>query len=250
MHLASLVVAAKVRGMTGADVDSPLGVCLCGCGEPARVRYRPGHDQRHVDILVRQVRTGGSVDLLDALPTPALRAKAERLLGVAPGDATVGGEVRRLSRELAQMHPSDSSAQRSAEALILAALERSVGQRLTPGRLVLPGGAVVQVDGVCRDPDVLVEVFAHQGRLRGGQVHKVSADVLKLVTVRQLVLPDARLIVALADAQAAASVTGWRLESALAWGVEIVVVDLPEGERARLVQAQHRQRMVNAGESR
>ena len=78
---------------------------------------------------------------------------------------------------------SDSSTQRDAERLILDAVARSVGVLLTPNRLTLRNGAFVDVDGVATDESVLVEVFAHQGHLKGGQRHKIAGDALKLISI-------------------------------------------------------------------
>jgi hypothetical protein len=38
-------------------------------------------------------------------------------------------------------------------------------------------GASVDVDGVAEDGSVLVEVFAHQGPLKGGRRHKIATDI-------------------------------------------------------------------------
>lgn len=100
---------------------------------------------------------------------------------------------------------------------------------------------------MCDEPLTLVEVFAHQGRLRGGQLHKTSTDVLKLLTVRRLLLPDARLVLAMAGDEAARSLTGWRRVAAREWGVDIVVVRIPDEARAGIAAAQVRQQMVNPG---
>jgi hypothetical protein len=73
--------------------------------------------------------------------------------------------------------------------------------------------------------DVLVEVFAHQGRMRPGQINKVAKETLKLVTLSQQ-RPAARLILAFADQTAARCVQGrsWLSEAIVAWNVEIFVV--------------------------
>lgn len=119
-----------------------------------------------------------------------------------------------------------------------------------PATLKLAGGARVDVDGVADDRSVFVEVFAHQGRLRGGQFHKVARDALKLITLRRE-HPGARLIVAFGDETAAACVTGrsWLAEALRTWGVEVLVVDVGADVRAGLVAAQARQVMVNAAPS-
>lgn len=77
-------------------------------------------------------------------------------------------------------HPSGSREQRDAEPLILAGVAEVLGTLLAPRRLHLPGGTSVDVDGVGEDPLVLVEVYAHQGALRGSQPKKLATDALKL----------------------------------------------------------------------
>jgi hypothetical protein len=55
------------------------GTCYCGCGaQTARNRaYRPGHDARHAGQVARAILGTGRQDLLDTLPTQALRDKAQ-----------------------------------------------------------------------------------------------------------------------------------------------------------------------------
>ncbi len=72
-------------------------------------------------------------------------------------------------------HASSSQEQLDAEPLILADVSNHFGcVQLKPRSLCLENGARVDVDGVAEDESVLVEVFAHQGALRGGQIHKVA----------------------------------------------------------------------------
>jgi hypothetical protein len=143
-------------------------------------------------------------------------------------------------------HLSDSSAQRAAEPLILAAVAAQLGVSLTPKRLTLPGGATADVDGVSDDESVLVEVFAHQGALKGGQRGKIARDTLKLITLGRH-RPGARLILALADARAARPLTAksWLGEALARWKVEVLVVDLDDAVREGIRAAQVRQVMVN-----
>ncbi len=103
---------------------------------------------------------------------------------------------------------------------------------------------MVQPDGVATDQSVFVEVFAHVGKLKGGQKHKVSTDALKLLAIRDS-LPEARLILAFADEAAAASVSGWKAEMLKANGIEVHTVDLNEDDRTKIEAAQARQTMVN-----
>lgn len=58
--------------------------CLCGCGDTpsmASSRYLPGHDRRHIEQLVVNVRAGGSEDDARAeLTTPEARGEFDRRL--------------------------------------------------------------------------------------------------------------------------------------------------------------------------
>lgn len=95
---------------------------------------------------------------------------------------------------------------------------------------------------------MFVEVFAHQGPLKGGQRHKIAGDVLKLVTLGKA-RPAARLVLAFADEDAAKQVKnkGWLAEAVVTWGIEVLVIDLPDDVREGLRGAQRRQVMVNPG---
>lgn len=61
---------------------STTGNCLCQCGETTskKANYRPGHDARHFATIAREIAANPRrrASLLDTLPSPALRAKAER----------------------------------------------------------------------------------------------------------------------------------------------------------------------------
>jgi hypothetical protein len=156
------------------------------------------------------------------------------------------GGLRASRYGLAMAHHSDSYEQQSAEPLILAGLSVEFDVDLTPRSLFLDGGARVDVDGVAKDESMLVEVFAHQGRLKGAQFHKVARDALKLITLARS-RQKARLILAFGDQDAAACVTAgsWLAETLRTWGIEVFVVDLDEGVRNGLRAAQARQVMIN-----
>ena len=143
-------------------------------------------------------------------------------------------------------HQSSSHEQQAAEAVILAALAVELGCEIAPRSMQLPGGARVDVDGVADTPLTFVEVFAHQGALRGSQHHKVSTDALKLITLARS-FPDARLILAFGDEAACRSLLGrsWKAEALKTWGVEVFVAEIDDQTREGLMTAQVRQRMVN-----
>jgi hypothetical protein len=148
---------------------------------------------------------------------------------------------------IADRMASDSRVQMDAEPLILLAVSEALGGvELRPERLRLENGAYVDVDGAAPDGSVLVEVFAHQGRFKSGQVHKVAKDALKLITLART-RPASKLVLAFGDQAAADCVTGksWLAEAIRAWGIEVHVAGLNEAVRAGVRLAQERQVMVN-----
>jgi hypothetical protein len=158
----------------------------------------------------------------------------------------VGSAALRDVKLAGMAYDSDSTVQREAEPLILAAVSQLVGQALSPKLVEFESGARVQVDGVDADESVFVEVFAHQGALKGGQQKKVSNDALKLITLGRS-RPGARLIIAFADEAAAAyaSKGTWVSQALATWGVEVVVVHPDQAIRDGISAAQVRQQMVN-----
>jgi len=143
-------------------------------------------------------------------------------------------------------HRSDSLIQREAESLIRHKVAAVIGRQLEPATVSLDTGASVQVDGVAADESVLVEIFAHHGKLKPGQQKKVALDAFKLVTLGRS-RPDAQLVLAFADDDAAAYALGkgWLSEALTSWGVEVVVIDLDEEAREKIRAAQDLQEMRN-----
>src|SRR4051812_45433514 len=112
------------------------------------------------------------------------------------------------------VHPGDSAAQRAAEPLMVEAVAETIGEPPVKKRLPLADGVQCEVDGASADGKVLVEAFAHQGAMRGGQLKKVSEDAFKLVTLARDRV-GMRLIVAFANDVAAKSFLGksWKAEA-------------------------------------
>jgi len=155
-------------------------------------------------------------------------------------------------RDIGTGHASDSAVQRRVEDHILRLASEELHFELrhrvwTEARTTLPDGARIDVDGYCPDPLTYAEVFARQGKLKAGQIHKVAQDILKLVTIRSLLAPNAQLYIIFADKSAAAILDGrgWLAEAARAWDVKPLVVQLDTERRHELNEAQERERMIN-----
>jgi hypothetical protein len=144
-------------------------------------------------------------------------------------------------------HQSDSAVQRTAELAIVEALAEQLGVVLNAGGSVtLSGGARIQVDAVSEDRKIVVEAYARQGQLKGGQRKKIAQDVLKLTLLRkEPAFADARPIIVFASTEARSSITGWVQHAADVFGVELHVVDIDTSLRARILATQEAQKMVN-----
>jgi hypothetical protein len=142
-------------------------------------------------------------------------------------------------------HASDSSPQRAAEVVIRDALAARLGVPLEERVLRLRNGTTVKVDAVTEGESVLAEIYARQGKLRGGQQKKVAQDALKLLSLRTT-RPAARLLLVFASDEAAEyalNPKGWFAESLRMWKVEVLVIKVDQRTRDALISAQKRQVM-------
>jgi hypothetical protein len=139
--------------------------------------------------------------------------------------------------------PGDSSVQREAETVMLAAFAEHLNVRLEARRIRLSGGDYVDVDGVSDHPRILVEAWAHQGPPKSAQRNKVLADAFKLAYLERELGPPVRLVLLFSDAEAARQFRGrsWYASAIRQIGIEIALVELPEALRARVQDAQRRQ---------
>jgi hypothetical protein len=133
--------------------------------------------------------------------------------------------------------------QLAAEAEIRAALQDTFGPGLKPDTVLLDDTTPVKVDAVSPNRTVFIEIFAHQGLLKGGQRHKVATDALKLITIGREHL-DAQLVMALVDETAAARLKSntWLAAALRLWKVDVVVVPIKDDTRAQLRDTQVQQK--------
>lgn len=89
-----------------AAATAAPGKCLCGCGLGVAPRrsWLPGHDARAAGVAARALQAGDATRR-DALPTPALQAKATALAERWTATATAKAEraaERAAAKEAAQ----------------------------------------------------------------------------------------------------------------------------------------------------
>ena len=112
---------------------------------------------------------------------------------------------------------------------------------------VLPINIGVKPDAIDPINKVIVEVYAHVGKVKGAQYHKIKGDILKLALIEKRLGTGWRKIICFASNEAAKYIRGksWVAEAAKEFGVEVYVVELPEEQKNNIISAQKRQRMVN-----
>ena len=144
-------------------------------------------------------------------------------------------------------HVSDSSEQRTAEAVILEKTNEDLGLSLVPKQMTLKDSTVVHVDGVDEENRVLCEIYAHIGVLKGSQPDKVAADLLKMMLVEADKGGTWRKVFCFADEDASAKLKGrsWLALAASQFGIEIHTIELPKDLQDSVKSAQARQEMTN-----
>lgn len=195
------------------------------------LRRFTGPDRKIVNELVTDVSTASAAaEPLGAEARNQDRRPAQATIDLAPGRSSP---------------PGSSQEQRDAERVMLDQLAADLAVTLEPAVLTVPSGARVEVDGADAGRTVLVECWAHQGRPKSAQRHKVLADALKLAWIATTINPRPRLILCMSDPLAVAPFLptsgAWAAQAFQDFGIEILVVDLPADVRQRVDEAQARQ---------
>ena len=141
------------------------------------------------------------------------------------------------------MHPSDSSEQRKAEVALIAGLSKELGVSLQKRELDLTTCAI-QIDGYSENPPIMCEAWAHRGKPKGGQPHKVLTDAFKLLFADTVLGKIHRKILVFADEAARKPFVEdrWQAQCLKHFGFETYVVSLPKEQLEKIKRAQERQR--------
>jgi hypothetical protein len=139
-------------------------------------------------------------------------------------------------------HASDSSEQRALELEVLHALQSILFVHFVKN--LPPELGKLKLDGFAPGaPPVLVEVFAHVGRAKGGQRHKIAHDMTKLLLAEKRLGVPCRKVIAVIDGAAIAHMDkGWDGSFADAFGIERKVVPGFEDRHDAMRAVQLRQR--------
>jgi hypothetical protein len=145
-------------------------------------------------------------------------------------------------------HPSRSDEQQHVENLIRAALGAETGLSYQEERIDFDGEYIL-IDAVGRDSKgkvvELAEIYARQGKLKGGQLKKPTDDAARLVLAQKHAVPRGRkprLRLAWCCEEAAGQVRrGWRGKALESMGIAIDVIDVDPKALESVRNAQKRQ---------
>jgi hypothetical protein len=168
---------------------------------------------RELDFAVSRLKT-----------TPSLSFETSKMIS-----------TRKLSR---------TAEQSTAEKYIRQQMAESLGVQLLRDKSIdLSAHHHVSVDAYCREPKILVEIYARIGALGSAQQGKIAKDVLKFSVIRKnsFFWKDARMLIALSS-QAYRSVrSSWLSDAAKAHDIEFQIIELPREIERTVIQAQERQ---------
>lgn len=142
-----------------------------------------------------------------------------------------------------EKHPSDSSEQQLAHKEILRLINENHNLKLASQKVLLDN-TLFQVDGHSVDPPILCEIYSRIGQMKVAQHNKISKDILKMLLIEKLSGKKFRKIIAFADEEAAQPFLdgeSWYSKLRDNFGIEIIVIQIPEELRNKILDAQKRQ---------
>lgn len=148
-------------------------------------------------------------------------------------------------------HKSSSHVQMYAEEEIFGKVEELINIKLEKNKKIyLADNAFtyIQPDFYSEENRIIGEIFAHIGKPKKAQDNKIANDILKMLLLEKITGNQYRKIIAICDESEEKKLLG---QSALAegirqFGIEIMYVDIDEGTKKQILEAQKLQKMTNA----
>ena len=144
---------------------------------------------------------------------------------------------------------SKSLEQQNAETYISMLSEELIGCPLERNtKVYLANGVHIEPDLYSESNRVVCEIYAHIGKLKTGQQHKISQDILKMLLLEQCKGVSFRKVMIVLDDEVEKYLNGksFIAESIRQFDIELKRVNLPIEIQENIVNAQARQIMINA----
>lgn len=149
---------------------------------------------------------------------------------------------------MADTSKSKSIEQQETEVYLSMEVEKWIGCALEKNaKVYLAKGVHIEPDLYSEEEKILCEIYAHIGKLKVGQQHKISQDILKMILLEKSKGVKFRKIIITLDDEVEKFLNGksFIAESIRQFGIEIKRMDVPKEIRETIARAQKRQIMVN-----
>ncbi len=144
---------------------------------------------------------------------------------------------------------SSSHEQQNAEVYIASIIEEWLACSVERNaKVVISDGVHIEPDLYSEKNRIICEIYSHIGSLKGGQPHKISQDILKMLLLEKSKGVEYRKVIVVADDKVEKYLNGksFIAESIRQFGIEIKRVNLSGEMYENISEAQKRQIMINA----
>lgn len=148
------------------------------------------------------------------------------------------------------MHKSSSHIQIQAEEMMFSKIEHLFEIKFEKNKKIYLADntyTYMQPDFYSEEFSIVGEIFAHIGKPKKAQDNKISNDILKMLLLDKISGKQYRKIIAVCDKKEMKKLMGQSVlaESIRQFGVEVILVELDEDMRNKILKAQEIQRMTN-----
>ena len=152
---------------------------------------------------------------------------------------------------MTELHKSSSHVQMLAEDFIFQQVEKILDTKLEKNKKLYMANnpyTYIQPDFYSWEDGIVGEIFAHIGKSKKAQYNKISNDILKMLLLEKKSGKQFRKIIVVCDDIEYQQLQGKSVlaESIREFGIEIIIVNLDETLRMKILEAQERQKMTNA----
>ena len=148
------------------------------------------------------------------------------------------------------MHKSSSHIQIQAEEMMFSKIEHLFEIKFEKNKKIYLADntyTYMQPDFYSEEFSIVGEIFAHIGKPKKAQDNKISNEILKMLLLDKNSGKQYRKIIAVCDKKEMKKLMGQSVlaESIRQFGVEVILVELDEDMRNKILKAQEIQRMTN-----
>lgn len=143
---------------------------------------------------------------------------------------------------------SSSIEQQMAEQVIFQKVNDWLGIELVENAKIFVGNTFMQPDFYSKTDGIIGEIFAHIGKPKKAQDNKISNDILKMLLLEKIEGKIYRKIIVVCDEDEMKKLKGTSVlaECIRQFDIEVKMIEIETDLRDTLIEAQKRQRMVNA----